>query len=306
MTDKKPNEEENVLPVDLDEVHEKNVRELDEELEKELDEVVPKDEPKDEEPVDEPEDEPVTPEQKPEVQVPEEVKEEPADVSALEEELHKVSIRNSDGKVQEFASVDDIPDDFEPYSYKDFAVGVNKLTELAIEKKESAREKARLQEEAEAAKRIDAIKKGWDDEIEVLVKNGSLDKEEATQKAEVDAVFELMVEERGAGRQIESFTQAYEIYQFRKMKKEQQENKQKSNDEKKKYGSRIQPGGSPPPTNTKGKVFEAPPAGVSLDQVHEKVLGILQLPLHQYYALMKAISPQAFVLRVFNLIKEYQ
>lgn len=270
--DKKPEEKPVVTPTDLDAVHEKAQHDIDNE--EPVDEVVPEEK---EEPVIE------KPEEKPEedapVQVPEEPKEEPVVVPPIEEEPEKVSIKDSDGKIQEFASIKDIPDDFEPFSYKEFAVGINKLTELGLEQKQSAKQKAEEDAKAERDARIDKIKEGWQKDQDALIKQGLIPAEEEKNQPIIDGVFTVMQEEMNNNGTTLGFKTAYEIYAHRESLKVKDEEIKAKNDEKKRRGAFVQPGGSTTPSapSKKGKVFEAPPTGMSLDQVHENVLGSLQL-----------------------------
>lgn len=267
------------LTLDLGQAHEKAIHELDKE--EELDEEEDKPDDKKDEGEDEKEDE----EQKDESKdKDEDVSEElPADsIDEEEDELvlpideTKISVKDSDGNVQEFDSLEDIPDDFEPFSYKEFGLAVGKLTERGIERKAAERKAEKDQEAKEKEERLTKMKKTWDDDLEALIKEGEIDKDD--NKEVVDGVYKVMQEELLADRPASSFRQAYEIYSYRENKKAIAERKEKLNKEKKARGAKVQPGGSGVSTpSNKSKVFEAPPSGVSLDQVHEKVLNSLQL-----------------------------
>lgn len=284
MSDNKPNEEETkeeekIIP-SLDQVHELAVEELD----KQQDEETEKDDTdtskdteessndnKEDEKVDEdkPEEEPKAPESAPEV------KKEADTVQAEQEVIPKVKIKDSDGKVHEFETADDIPDDFEPASYREFAIGTSKLAQREIAVADDKRKTEEKKAEDERLDGINKIKEGWYKDIATLKTAGTLPKEDDKSQPVVDGVFRLMQEELNAGRSINTFAQAFEIYQFRESKKDDGEKQKKINDEKKNRGAKVFSGGAgnPGPTpNKQGKVFEAPPSGISLEQVHERAL----------------------------------
>lgn len=287
MTDIKPNEskdeEKNVpTPTNLDEVHEKTIFDLDNEVANEDDkEVVETDEDDnkdDKEVVDKPVDKPVEPtEQKPSVEVPTPSKEEPVVVPAVEDEIPKIKIKDSEGKEIEVATIDDIPDDFEPYSYKEYAVAVNKLTVLGIERTQTEKQKAIDAEKADRDARIDKIKAGWQADQDALIKEGLLDGDATKNTPVIDGVFSLMQEEMNNNGTTLGFRQAYEMYSYRDSRKQNAEEAKAKNDEKKRRGSMVMGSGSVSQSAParQGKVFEAPPTGISLDQVHENILGSL-------------------------------
>lgn len=285
MSDTNPNDakddskdeskDEQELTLDLDQAHDKAIHELDkeEELDEEGDKEKDEDEEKNEEegPEDKDEEDDDVSEESPADSIDEE-----EDELVLPIDETKISVKDSDGNVQEFDSLEDIPDDFEPFSYKEFGLAVGKLTERGIERKAAERKAEKDQKAKEKEKRLTKMKKTWDDDLEALIKEGEIDKDD--NKEVVDGVYKVMQEELLADRPASSFRQAYEIYSYRENKKAIAKHKEKLNKEKKARGAKVQPGGSGVSTpSNKSKVFEAPPSGVSLDQVHEKVLNSLQL-----------------------------
>lgn len=285
MSDTNPNDakddskdeskDEQELTLDLDQAHEKAIHELDKEEEEEEDEEEgeEKDEDKEKNEEDEPKDKEEEEDDVSETPPADSIDEE-EDELVLPIDETKISVKDSDGNVQEFDSLEDIPDDFEPFSYKEFGLAVGKLTERGIERKAAERKAEKDQEAKEKEERLTKMKKTWDDDLEALIKEGEIDKDD--NKEVVDGVYKVMQEELLADRPASSFRQAYEIYSYRENKKAIAERKEKLNKEKKARGAKVQPGGSGVSTpSNKSKVFEAPPSGVSLDQVHEKVLNSL-------------------------------
>lgn len=284
-TTPKDDEIEKDVPIDLDSVHEKTIREIDEAIE-ESDQEIEEDNTKDsEEKGDDTaeapeleEDKPTAPEipKTPEPEVHEDKAE--ADFVPPEfKELPKVVVRDSEGKTHEFETVEDIPDDFEPFSYKEYGVAVNKLTkrELALEK-QNADIKAG-EEKALHEKRIKEVQAEWDADIAKLAGEGAIPKDEAKRKQTVDGVFSLMQEAMNNGRAFASFEQAFEVYSYRQGEKEREAQKAKTIAEKKKRGGMIQGGGSAAVGKPSGsnQAREAPPTGLSLDQIHERAMNSL-------------------------------
>jgi hypothetical protein len=190
----------------------------------------------------------------------------------------KVQIKDYEGNVHEFDKIEDVPDDFEPASYKEWGVAVqNFVHKDAAERKQlDAIEKTKA--DKERIERINEIKAEWDKEVVALTADKRLP-EDAKERAKViDSVYNLMGEENKQGRQIDSFTHAYEIYNYRQGLKQQDDDRQKAIDIKKSKGSMVMSSGSGVSGEAKpkqGRVIEAPPTGISLDAIHENVLGSL-------------------------------
>jgi hypothetical protein len=279
MSDDKPKDDEKIEPIlNLDQLHEKVTRELDEEL-------IAEDKPKDDEPVkDEPAKnepvvkDPVEGESGPkEPETPEPTpppKEEPVVIQPEVQEIPTVKVRDAEGNIHEFYTVDDIPDDFEPETYKSFAVATSRLAQREIDVREAEKKVAADKETTERNARIDRIKEGWTADIENLKKSGDIGKDD--QKT-IDGVYTLIAEEMTAGRPVDSWGHAFEMYSYRQSKAEKVESQKKFNDEKSRRGGMVVSGNSanPAPRTSSNKVMESPPSGISLDQLHQKVLGSL-------------------------------
>lgn len=273
------------VPIDLDSVHEKTIREMDEEIEK-SDQEIEEDNTKDsEEEREAPAEVPELEEDKPNApevpKVPEpEVHEDKAKADFVPpqfEELPKVVVKDSEGKTHEFETVEDIPDDFEPFSYKEYGVALNKLTrrELTLEKQDADLKLAKDNAETEA--RIKEVQAEWDADIAKLAGKGEIPKDETKRKETVDGVFILMQDAMNKGRAFASFEQAFEVYSYRQGAKDREIQKAKSIAEKKKRGGMIQGGGSAAvgKPNGNSQAREAPPTGLSLDQIHERAMNSL-------------------------------
>lgn len=293
MSDNKPNEVNNEEAQDkvedtlnLEEVHAKAVHEIEEDDQKENEEEQEQEEEQQEE---EPEDsqeseedsQDDTEEDSEEAEVPTVPTEEPEEkadpVQAEQEEIPKVVIKDSEGREHEFESAEDIPDDFEPFSYKELAVGTTKLAERQARVRQNAIEAEEKEAEKQRTEAIAKTRAKWESELNDLVKAGMLDKDKNKRQADVDGIYTIMQESINEGSTISSFKQAYEIYKYRKS--QEKEDKTVVNEQKKKAGSRVMPGGgSKAPASSKpggGKVIQAPPSGVSLDAIHDSILSNL-------------------------------
>jgi hypothetical protein len=284
---KDEDEKEVITPTDLDAVHEKAIHDL-ETGDSEDDDIKDKGDQDDDdagEVKDKKDEKELEEEEEPKVdkdQLVKEVDKQPEDEVEDEElkpkEFDKIKVKDYEGNEHEFATIDEVPDDFEPSSYKEWGKAVKELT---IREDKVAKEEERinqLKSNRESQERIKKIQEEWDKEIEALTKEGALAKDEAERKEMIDEVYRTMRDEMDAGRRIDSFTQAYEITAYRKFNEDKTKRKQEVVKEKKTRGGRVlSSGGAAPSGNSSnaGKTFEAPPSGVSLDDVHAKVLGSL-------------------------------
>lgn len=188
-------------------------------------------------------------------------------------DIPKIKVKDSNGKVLEIGSVDELPDDFEPDSYKDFSIALRDLTKRERDVEKADADKVVKQQEAERKAKIAKMQEGWDNEIKELTESKLLPEDATERKKVVEAVFEFMGEQIGKGRPVDSFEIAFESYSYRQQKEEQAK---KKIEDKKKAGNKVMGSGSPAPSpSQQGKTIEAPPRGISLDDVHAKVLGTL-------------------------------
>ena len=186
----------------------------------------------------------------------------------------KVAIRDNEGNTLYFNSLDEVPDTFEPLSYKELMKGVS-----ALNRKEDLDAKLAIDEQAahetrEAKERSDALQKSWENDAKKLTKEGFLPKGDKNEAA-LNEVYDYMEQEMKQGNIITSFTQAYKSLQYDKQAAEQKQKQKDVNDAKKQRGGIVQggSGGDVHQSAQKGKVFEAPPSGTSLDAVHRRALG---------------------------------
>lgn len=182
----------------------------------------------------------------------------------------KIAVKNFDGKTYYFNDLDEVPNDFEPESYKAWGVAVDRFTRKSLaEESDKAAEEQRLVDETTKGE-IKAMQEGWDGEIKTLTDNKVLPEDPKEREKVTQGVFEYMGERLAAGVIIDSWEEAYKGWSFEQTQKQDDEDQQVNNDKKKKRGALVQAGGTPAPS--KPKVIEGPPPGVSLDQVHERAL----------------------------------
>lgn len=182
----------------------------------------------------------------------------------------KVSIQDADGKTFYFNNVNEIPDDFEPKSYKDLA----RVSSEFAKRDWKAEQEAERNQEAESKRKADQevkdLNKSWTADIKELTKLGELPKDEKEREKEVGEVFAYMTKRLNDGKPIDNFEDAY--YRV-KQQKESAERKKQQNDTKKKNASKVfgsSGGGATKSSKSGGGLREGLPLGTTLDMVHEK------------------------------------
>lgn len=200
----------------------------------------------------------------------------------------KVAIKNADGETQYFNSLDEVPEDFEPATYKAFMVGTRAL----IKKEDSdAAAIAKTQADAEVADRqkaTDEMQQGWEADATALSTSGVLPKDPAKLETAKNEVYDYIESElkkfqdsNGKEGAIHTnFRAAYKAMAYDKQQAGNQRKQQELDDAKKKRGGVVQGGsgggdGKPVESGTRGKVIEAPPSGVGLDAVHNRAIASL-------------------------------
>lgn len=184
----------------------------------------------------------------------------------------KVAVKGYDDKTYYFNDLDEVPEDFEPKSYKEFGRFVSKMTEKEASDRMAASEAEAKAIEDERTSRIQSIKDDWDRDIKSLTDNKTLPADEKERQPVIDAVFDVMNEKLARGKVID-FETGYEIYASKQGNDKKEEEINKSNEDKKKRGAMVAGAGTG--ASAKPRIIEGPPAGTSLDDVHEAVLNSL-------------------------------
>jgi len=259
----------------LDEVHAQAIHQLDEELlgEKEVDESEEVEEVEEIEEIEEVEEVEEVEEDEPEpVVVPEPVKAVEVNTDITEKGEGKIAMRNSDGETIYVNNVDEIPDDFEPSSYKDFAVATQRLNDKAIDDRAIAAKTAADTAQAQRDAEINTVTASWDKDIDTLTKGGVLSKDQKERDVEIGNVYEYIAKNLTDGVVIDSFAQALKSLRYENLQAEQQATKDAKAQETKDKGSVVMGGGGTNPTKPVARV--PLPAGLTLDQVHERFSGL--------------------------------
>lgn len=191
----------------------------------------------------------------------------------------KVAIKDSLGKTWYFNNTDEVPDDFEPASYKALMVGNKALWQKEqSDAKQAADEKEKEAFDARAAESKRLVD-NWTTESEQLASTGLLPKDAAKRQAVENEVYEYMESEMKKGNIISSFTQAFKALAFDKQQEADNKRQKEINDAKKKRGSIVQGGSGADKVTTTGRgggrMIEAPPSGASLDAVHQRAISQL-------------------------------
>lgn len=190
-------------------------------------------------------------------ELPEIVEPEEVDSEITKQAKNKVPIKSFDGKTYYFNNLDEVPDDFEPASYKQLMVGVDALRDKAETDRKTVADAEKAAEKAELKKRTDAMQVSWDKDIKDLGIN----------EKDAEAVYDYMETSLKAGIPIDNFSTAYKAMKYESM---QEDHDKELTDKKKQRGARVQSGGSGGGDKPIEKI--APPPGVSLDQVHQRAL----------------------------------
>lgn len=205
--------------------------------------------------------------------LPTDVKQPELNTDTLKPGEGKVAVKAFDGKTYYFNNDSEIPDDFEPASYKE---NMRAAKEFAIkEQRDQAAEDQRQQETvtAETQARVKTIQDGWDSDIATLTTAGNLPKDAKERQTVVDEVYTYMEGELKKGVVIDSFEQAWKAVQYDKVIAERANKQEEVNNKKKERGSLVQSGGTA--SSSKSIYNTAPPTGTSLDDLHAQVLGSL-------------------------------
>lgn len=212
-------------------------------------------------------DKPVTPEPKAPEPAPQ------LDTDTTKDGAGKISAKDSDGKVHYFNNLDEVPDDFEPYTYKEWGIAVQDFAD----KKQSDRiaENERKQREAADAQQteIDDVTKSWEKDITTLTKAGILPKDEAERETEIGDTYAYIAAKLKDGVIIDSFAEAHKGMKYGQMKADLDKKKNEKDKTTKDKGAKVMSGGGQ--IAGKPKSAEAPPAGVGLDAVHARYSGLV-------------------------------
>lgn len=187
-------------------------------------------------------------------------------------ELPVVKVRDSDGKQHEFTTFDDVPDDFEPFSYKDQALMSAGLTRNELKRDQDVRDLESKKAKADEDRRIKEVQDRWDQEIADLVEEGAF---KADDKETIGGVYAYMGKKAEEGKVFDSFEHAYIKYSKEEGLDKTKETKKQEGADKRAKGAMVAGGGKPaaPQVSPTGnRVFDAPTAGTTLDQVHSKYL----------------------------------
>jgi len=189
----------------------------------------------------------------------------------------KIPVKDSDGATHYFNDFDEIPEDFEPATYKEWGRAVQKFTDKGQSDRKEVADAEVKKVENEQATRIQAIKDDWAKDEKSLVDQKLISDDPKERQVVVEAVHAVMNAKLEKGKVVD-FETAFEIYSANKGKEDDKAVVDKKNDDKKKRAGMVAGSGSgasaSKPTG-QGRTIEAPPSGLSLDDIHNSVLGSL-------------------------------
>lgn len=276
----------NTAPLDLESVHEQTVAKLEAEPITEDEEDEPTDtkgttppkksdvanegKPDDE---DDAPDEPPAPAPAPKVPEPV-VPDKPIELNTnIEENADgKVAIKDADGKTFYFNNTDEIPDDFEPESYKALMVGTKQLYKKEASDEQAERERTTSAEQQRQQAEIDEVTTRWDNEQETMTKAGVLPADEKERETEIGDTYAYISKKLGEGILIESFAEGYKSMKYDQEQEAKAKAAKQRGEDRKTRGSKVMGGGGQTPS-VKKEVAPLPP-GTSLDAVHAHFAGL--------------------------------
>lgn len=197
------------------------------------------------------------------------------DLDILKPGTGKVPIKDSEGKTYYFNSLDEVPSDFEPATYKELMVGVDALRDKRDTDRKTATD-AQIEADKQAhQKQTEALQKNWDKDADALVESGAFPKDTAKLEKAKNEVYDYIEAEMKQGNIITSFNQAYKGMMYDKQVAADKKKQADLDKAKKDRGSIVQGGGGgsgETPSARGNKIVEAPPSGVGLDAVHARAL----------------------------------
>lgn len=285
------NEEAVVAPVDLDRVHELTTQKLEAEVVDEPDE--PKeldDAPKDEEPKDEDKDtgtgddgtkDDEDKDDEPDEVVPpvvakvdEVVPDEPIiDTDITKDGTGKISVVDSEGNTFYFNNMNEVPDDFEPESYKAWGVFTSNMAIKVQSDAKAAEERQIAQNAKQQQAEIDAVTESWDKDIDVLTKGGVLPADKKERETAIGDTYAYIASKLGDGIVIDSFAEAHKAMMYDRHQEQIAKEKEAKAKIVKEKGAKILSGTGG--ISGKPKSPEALPVGTSLDAVHARFSGLI-------------------------------
>jgi hypothetical protein len=188
----------------------------------------------------------------------------------------KVAIKNADGETFYFNSTEEVPDDFEPVSYKALMEGTKALMRKEDSDAQAAKDADEQRLADESAKRAKDMQDSWDKDVKTLTDDGVFPKDPKENEAMQGEVLDYISDQLKKGRVLTDFSQAYKAMMYDKEQVEKKTETKKKNDTKSKRGSVVQGGsGGSGESNQAtgrggGRVLEAPPSGAGLDAVHQR------------------------------------
>lgn len=195
---------------------------------------------------------------------------------------YKAKFVDVDGKEYHVTSLDQLPDDYEPRNRKEELKSLQELNNKQTEARQDTERYQQEQAEVERQRSVKRLNDSWKQSIETLTASKKLPADKAERDKVVKGIFDLMDAELKNGRVIDNFEHAHEIYQYRQSLIEQEDQRKQQNQQKKDKGAKVfggrSPSGQPKPKSGQQagtRVLQAPPRGLTLDDIHQRTLGSL-------------------------------
>lgn len=190
----------------------------------------------------------------------------------------KVSILDAEGKRHYFNNLDEVPDTFEPASYKELMLGTRALMQKEESDAQAAKDAEKTATQRAHKEATDAMQQGWEKDATELSEMGVMPKDAKKLEKAKEEVYDYIESEMKQGNIITSFKQAFKGLMYDKQQIKVAKEQKDIDDMKKKRGDMVQPGsggGTPTDGSKRGRVIAAPAAHAGLDAVHAHTLANL-------------------------------
>lgn len=185
----------------------------------------------------------------------------------------KIAVKDSDGKQWYFNNLDEVPDDFEPDTYKNWGKAVEQFARKSISDDRAAEENRIREAQAAQQKEIDDVTNRWDAEQATMLKSGLLPKDAKEREVAVNDTYVYIGQKLREGIVIESFEQAHKARLWDEEQANKGKERQQKGEQRQSKGGKVLPGSSGALPGKKKESTQLPP-GTSLDAVHARYAGL--------------------------------
>jgi hypothetical protein len=189
---------------------------------------------------------------------------------------YKAEFVDEEGNKHYVSDLTQLPDEFEPRSSKEYGIAMQDLFRKQQQYDADDREYQQNKTVHDTNQAVTQLRESWNKDIETLTTEKALPEDSKERQKVINGVYALMDAEMKKGNTIDKWATAYELYEAREAKKAAAAAEKQEIVRKKQAGGKVMGSGAPTGTGGRSKIREGLPPGVSLDQVHDKVISELQ------------------------------